>query len=71
MWVAEARRGLGIGRRILLKLEGLARERQLKLLRLETNKYLKEAALYRSGGYTEIAPFNSEPYAHHWCEKVL
>ena len=38
---------------------------------LKTNKYLKEAALYRSGGYTEVAPFNSEPYAHHWCEKVL
>jgi DNA-binding MarR family transcriptional regulator/GNAT superfamily N-acetyltransferase len=72
MWVAAARRGLGIGRRILLTLEELARERQLKLLRLETNASLKEAqALYRSGGYTEVAPFNSEPYAHHWCEKVL
>jgi DNA-binding MarR family transcriptional regulator/GNAT superfamily N-acetyltransferase len=72
MWVAESRRGLGIGRRILAHLEELARERKLPLLRLETNKALTEAqALYRSAGYREVAPFNDEPYAHHWFEKAL
>jgi DNA-binding MarR family transcriptional regulator/GNAT superfamily N-acetyltransferase len=72
MWVASERRGLGIGRRVLGRLEELARERRLRVLRLETNKALVEAqALYRRSGYKEVAPFNSEPYAHHWFEKTL
>ena len=72
MWVAASTRGLGIGRRILLHLEELARERNLPIVRLETNKALTEAqSLYRSSGYREVAPFNSESYAHHWFEKTL
>src|SRR5437870_590776 len=72
MWVAPSSRGLGIGKRILLRLENLARRRRLPLLRLETNKALTEAhALYRSSGYREVSPFNDEPYAHHWFEKAL
>ena len=72
MWVAQSSRGLGIGRRILERLEELARRRHIPLLRLETNKSLKEAqALYRASGYREVAAFNDEPYAHHWFEKRL
>jgi len=72
MWVAPASRGLGIGKRILQRLEALARKRRVPLLRLETNKALTEAqALYRSSGYREVRPFNDEPYAHHWFEKTL
>jgi DNA-binding MarR family transcriptional regulator/GNAT superfamily N-acetyltransferase len=72
MWVAASSRGLGVGRRILARLEDLARERRLRLLRLETNKALTEAqALYRSSGYREVPAFNAEPYAHHWFEKTL
>lgn len=72
MWVAPSRRGLGIGRRILVRLEELARRRRLRRLQLETNKTLTEAhALYRSSGYREVSPFNAEPYAHHWFEKRL
>jgi DNA-binding MarR family transcriptional regulator/GNAT superfamily N-acetyltransferase len=72
MWVRADARGLGIGRRILLTLEGLARKRGLRALRLDTNRALKEAqALYRSCGFREVAPFNDEPYAHHWFEKRL
>ncbi len=72
MWVAPTARGLGLGKRILLRLEELARERRLPLLRLETNKALTEAqSLYRSTGFREVPPFNSEPYAHHWFEKPL
>ena len=42
------------------------------IVRLETNGTLAEAiALYRSAGYQEVEPFNDEPYAHHWFEKVL
>ena len=27
--------------------------------------------MYRAAGYDEVAPFNDEPYAHHWFEKRL
>ena len=72
MWVAEAARGMGIGRRLLAQLEEIAQRRGIPLLRLETNESLKEAqALYRSSGYREVPAFNREPYAHHWFEKDL
>jgi ribosomal protein S18 acetylase RimI-like enzyme len=72
MWVKGAARGLGVGRRILRRLEDLASSRRIPLLRLETNDTLKEAqALYRSSGYREVPAFNAEPYAHHWFEKRL
>ena len=72
MWVADSSRGLGIGKRILQRLEDLARKRCIPLLRLETNKALTEAqALYQASGYREVRPFNNEPYAHHWFEKAL
>ncbi|MFC4174692.1 GNAT family N-acetyltransferase [Microvirga sp. GCM10011540] len=72
MWTAPSARGLGIARRVLRMLEAKAREIGLRTLRLETNRALTEAqALYRREGYHEVAPFNIEPYAHHWFEKRL
>ena len=72
MWVASSARGLGLGTRILLRLEELARQRGLRLLRLETNKALTEAqSLYRRNGFREVPAFNDEPYAHYWFEKAL
>jgi DNA-binding MarR family transcriptional regulator/GNAT superfamily N-acetyltransferase len=72
MWVKPSSRGLGIGKRILHRLEELARERGLPVVRLETNKSLTEAqSLYRRMGYREIPAYNDEPYAHHWFEKPL
>lgn len=72
MWVAPSVRGLGLGKRILERLENIARQRKLPVLRLETNRTLVEAQrLYRNAGYREVAPFSSEPYAHHWFEKSL
>jgi DNA-binding MarR family transcriptional regulator/N-acetylglutamate synthase-like GNAT family acetyltransferase len=72
MWVAESARGLGIGRRMLGELEAQAARHGAKTVRLETNKSLTEAiSLYRSAGYVEVAPFNDEPYAHHWFAKDL
>lgn len=72
MWVAETARGLGLGRRLLAELERLARESGAPEARLETNRELGEAlAMYRSAGYAEVAPFNDEPYAHHWFAKPL
>src|SRR5271169_139807 len=72
MWVAASARGLGIGRRILMSLEENAGKFGLGILRLDTNKALKEAQnLYRTSGYREVAPYNNEPYAHHWFEKAV
>jgi ribosomal protein S18 acetylase RimI-like enzyme len=70
--VAPEARGLGLGRRLLLELERRAREAGARVVRLETNRSLKEAIhLYRSSGYREVARFNDGPYAHHWFEKML
>lgn len=72
MWVEAEARGLGVGRQILQELEKIAVHNGVELLRLETNKSLKEAQnLYRSSGYVEVNKFNDEPYAHHWFEKRL
>ena len=72
MWIAEAVRGLGVGRRLLAELERHARKTRVKVLRLETNRALHEAIhLYRRSGYVEVGAFNAEPYAHHWFEKQL
>ena len=72
MWVAANARGLGVGRRLLVELEQQARDRGVRVLRLETNRSLTEAInLYRSTGYTEVGRFNDEPYADHWFEKHL
>lgn len=72
MWVAETVRGQGIGRRLLEALEAEARKLGLTSLRLDTNRALQAAIrLYRSAGFHQIAPFNADPYAHHWFEKRL
>jgi DNA-binding MarR family transcriptional regulator/predicted GNAT family acetyltransferase len=72
VWTAPSARGLGVARRVLRTLEGAARRAGLTLLRLDTNRALKEAhALYRKEGYAEIERFNDNPYAHHWFEKRL
>ena len=72
MWVAPAVRGLGVGRRILHVLEARARGHGVRLMRLETKDELSEALqMYQTSGYREVTPFNDEPYADHWFEKVL
>ena len=72
LWVDHDARGLGVGRRILARLETVAQEFGFDTVRLDTNRTLTEAqALYRASGYREVAPFNDEPYAHYWFEKRL
>ena len=72
MWIATSARGIGLGRRLLDELERHARASGVTVVRLETNRALREAiALYRRSGYREVAAFNDEPYAHHWFEKPL
>jgi DNA-binding MarR family transcriptional regulator/GNAT superfamily N-acetyltransferase len=72
MWIAESARGLGLGRRLMEHLEGLARQHGSREVRLETGDVLGEAiALYRSAGYVEVDAFNDEPFADRWFAKPL
>ena len=72
MWVSPAARGLGVGRRILERLENEARHAGASATQLETNHNLAEAInLYVAAGYEEVDPFSDEPYAHHWFRKTL
>jgi len=72
MWVAPSMRGMGVARRLLAEIERFARKHRMRAVRLDTNEALKEAiALYRAAGFRRIAPFNDNPYAHHWFEKRL
>ncbi|RXS67155.1 MarR family transcriptional regulator [Streptomyces sp. TM32] len=72
MWVAPHVRGLGVARRILAELEARAARHGHDVVRLDTNRALTDAiALYHSCGFSEVAAFNDEPYAHHWFEKRI
>jgi ribosomal protein S18 acetylase RimI-like enzyme len=72
MWIAPSARGIGLGRRLLHELEEHAQQAGVSVVRLETNRALREAiALYRRSGYVEVEAFNDELYAHHWFEKRL
>lgn len=72
LWVRPSARGLGLARRLLSELEERAARHGSGLVRLDTNRALEAATrLYRDSGYTEVPPFNDEPYAHHWFEKRL
>ena len=72
MWIAPEARGLGLGRRLLEKLEACAREHGARAAHIETSAVSGEAlALYRATGWIEVPRFNDEPFADHWFEKSL
>lgn len=71
-YVAPSFRGDGLGRVLLGALERHARDRGIPVLRLDTDGHHPAArGLFRSAGYDEIEPFNTNPYAHFWFEKKL
>jgi GNAT superfamily N-acetyltransferase len=72
MWIAPEARGLGLGRRLLERLEACALAGGAQVARIETSAVLAEAlTLYRSAGWIEVPAFNDEPFADHWFEKAL
>jgi DNA-binding MarR family transcriptional regulator/GNAT superfamily N-acetyltransferase len=72
MWIAPTARGLGLGRRLLERLERCARDGGACVAHIETSAVLGEAlSLYRSAGWVEVPRFNDEPFADHWLEKQL
>jgi GNAT superfamily N-acetyltransferase len=72
MWVDSARRGVGLGKRLLGHLESEVRSSGRTRVVLDTNECLTEAiSMYRGLGYHDIERYNDNPYAHHWFEKLL
>ncbi|GIF21169.1 ribosomal protein S18 acetylase RimI-like enzyme [Actinoplanes tereljensis] len=72
LWVGPECRGLGLGRRLLSRLEQGAAEQGIRVFRLGTHLSLAEAAaLYRSSGYREIPPYGDSPYNQLTFEKSV
>jgi DNA-binding MarR family transcriptional regulator len=72
LWVAAGARGLGLGRRLLERVESEASGRGIRVVRLGTHPALTEAiGLYLSSGYRQIAPYDSSPYNQLAFERRL
>ena len=72
IWIAPRIRGLGLGRRLLERLEACALAGGARVAHIGTTAILVEALfLYRSTGWVEVPAFNAEPFADHWLEKRL
>ena len=72
MWIHPEWRGLGLGARLLGRLEAVAGELGRTKVVLDTNESLTEAvAMYERAGYRAIKRYNDNPYAHHWFAKKL
>jgi DNA-binding MarR family transcriptional regulator/predicted GNAT family N-acyltransferase len=72
MWIHSDWRGLGLGTRLVERLEIEAAELERQRVVLDTNESLTEAvAMYTRAGYRAIERYNTNPYAHHWFEKSL
>ena len=58
MYVRPDQRGRGVGKRVVVELERIARDAELPLLRLETGIHNADAlALYRRAGFAECEAF--------------
>jgi len=72
MFVCPAARSRGVSRALLEALEQTARELGYERIRLDTGpKQVHGLALYRSAGYVDVPPYNDNPFACFWGEKVL
>jgi GNAT superfamily N-acetyltransferase len=72
MWIAPSHRGRGYAKALLAALEDRARDSGAREVRLDTSAFLEEAVtLYRASGYSEIAPYNDNPFASLWFAKRL
>lgn len=72
MFVRPVARSRGVARALLEALEQAARELGYEKVRLDTGpKQVHGLALYRSAGYTDVPPYNDNPFACFWGEKVL
>jgi GNAT superfamily N-acetyltransferase len=72
MWIHDDWRGLGLGARMLARLEATARDHGRRRVVLDSNDTLVEAiSMYERAGYHAIERYNDNPYARHWFAKSL
>jgi ribosomal protein S18 acetylase RimI-like enzyme len=72
MYVRPEFRSRGLAAQLLRRLEAAATELGYASVRLDTGpKQVTAQRLYRSAGYTDIAPYNDNPFACFWGEKRL
>ena len=72
MWIHPDWRGLGLGHRLLSRLEAVARQLGRRRVVLDTNDVLTEAiAMYEGAGYQAIERYNDNPYAYHWYAEEI
>jgi ribosomal protein S18 acetylase RimI-like enzyme len=72
MYVRPEARSRGVAAALLRTLEEAARALGYAYARLDTGpKQVTAQRLYRAAGYTEIAPYNDNPFACFWGEKRL
>ena len=72
LFLDEAERGRGTGRRLLFELEDHARRLSYKRVRLTTGDAQPEAlGLFYSAGYRDVPPFTDGVFTRHWMEKAL
>ena len=72
MYVRPAARSRGLAADLLTALELAAASLGYRAVRLDTGpKQVHALSLYRRSGYVEIAPYNDNPFACFWGEKVL
>jgi ribosomal protein S18 acetylase RimI-like enzyme len=72
LYLRPETRGRGYGKRLLAELETRAAGFGATRVVLDTNASLLAAGgLYRSSGYSEVAPYNDNPNATHWYRKDL
>jgi GNAT superfamily N-acetyltransferase len=72
MYVRPSARSRGVAAALLAALEDAARTLGYTSARLDTGPKQPHALrLYRSAGYSELPPYNDNPYACFWGEKRL
>jgi GNAT superfamily N-acetyltransferase len=72
MYVRPSARSRGAAAALLVALESLAVTMDYDVVRLDTGpKQVHALRLYRSAGYAEVPPFNDNPFACFWGEKLL
>ena len=72
MYVRPHARSQGVAAALLAALEDAARSLGYRSVRLDTGpKQVHALRLYRGAGFVEIEPYNDNPFACFWGEKVL
>jgi ribosomal protein S18 acetylase RimI-like enzyme len=72
LWMREAARGRGFGKRMLVELERRAKALGARELVLDTHASLTAAgSLYRAAGFANIEPYNDNANATDWMLKQL